>query len=247
MQPEVTTIERGIGDNNPPEPTPYEKASAKIADLYDEAVHWLDGAEVECQDHADSLSTLLNLIRDARKQADEARKIEAKPFDDGKAEVQARYNPLLKKADLATDACKKAIAPWLARKEAEKAAAAAEARRIADEKARAAQEALRAAEASNLAEREAAEQLVKDAKKAESAANRAARDTAKAGVGIGRATSLRTTYKPVLTDAVVAARHFWATDRQEIEALLIRLAEQTVRNGTREIPGFTIEEIKTAV
>jgi hypothetical protein len=236
---------RGIGHNKPP--TPYEQASAKIEDLYGEATYWLDGAAVECQDHADGLSTLLNMIRDARKEADEARKIEAKPFDDGKAEVQARYNPLLKKADLATDACKKAIAPWLDKQAAEKAAAAAESRRIADEKAHAAQEALRATEATNLAEREAAEQLVRDAKKAETTANRAARDTAKAGVGIGRATSLRTSYKPVLADAVVAARHFWATDRQEIEALLIRLAEQEVRNGKREIPGFVIEEVKTAV
>jgi hypothetical protein len=238
---------RGIGHNKPPEPTPFEAAQAKIEDLYGEATYWLDGAAVECQDHADGLSTLLNMLRNARKEADEARKAEAKSFDDGKAEVQARYNPLLKKADLAMDACKDAIAPWLVRLDAEEKAAAAEARRIADEKAREAQEAIRATEATNLAEREAAEQLVRDAKKAETAANRAARDTARAGVGIGRATSLRTSYKPVLTDAVTAARHFWATDRQEIEALLIRLAEQAVRNGKREIPGFVIEEIKTAV
>ena len=235
------------GGNNPPEPTPYEKAGEEITVLYSEAEGWLDGVAVDTQDMADGLAKLLNLLRDARKVADEARKVEAKPFDDGKAEVQARYKPLLEKADRATDVCKKALAPWLTKLEREKAEAAAAARREAEGKAAVAQAAIRAAPVDNLAEREAAEELLKAAKKADAAANRAERDTAKASSGgVGRAVSLRTTYRPVLTDGVAAARHYWQARRPEFEAFLLSLAEHDVRQAKRDIPGFDVVEEKTA-
>ena len=243
----MSDVTPAIGHNNPPEPTPYEQAVEEMTILYSEAEGWLDGVAVDTQDMADGLAKLLNLIRDAKKRTDEARKVEAKPFDEGKAEVQARYKPLLDKADLASDACKKALAPWLAKLEREKAEAAAKARREAEEKAAAAQAVIRAAAPDNLAEREAAEDAVKAAKKADMAANRAERDTAKASSGgVGRAVSLRTHYRPVLTDGVAAARHYWQHRRPEMEAFLVSLAERDVRQAQRTIPGFDVVEEKTA-
>ena len=233
-----------IGHNNPPL-TPFEEAQAEIDGLYDEACGWLDGEAVNRQELADGISELLNLIRKHRKKADDARKTENKPFDDGKAEVQARYNPLLKKADLAMETCKKALVPWLDKLDREKKEAAEKARLEAEEKARAAQEAFQTSAPDNLEEREKAEALLADAKAADTAANKAARDTAKTSGGVGKAVSLRTTYKPILHDPFAAAKHYWQTDRKSIEDLLLSLAGKDVRNGKREIPGFEVIEQKT--
>ena len=235
-----------IGDNQPPL-TPFEKLRHEVADLYMEAKNWLDGAAIETRGQADSLSTLINLIRDSRKRADEVRKIENKPFDEGKAEVQARYNAIFKNCDIATDTCKRALEPWLKKEAAAKEAAAAEARRIADEQTRAAQEAIRAANLDNLAEREAAEEKLQAAKRAGTEAKRAERDTARAGIGIGRATSLRSVWKATMTDSSAAASWYWNVNRQAIETCLQSLADADVRSGKRDIPGFTIEETKVAV
>ena len=235
-----------IGDNQPPL-TPFEKLRREIADLYMEAKNWLDGATIETRGQADSLSTLINLIRDSRKRADEARKIENKPFDEGKAEVQARYNAIFKNCDIAVDTCKRALEPWLKKEAAAKDAAAAEARRIADEQTKAAQEAIRAANLDNLAEREAAEEKLKAAKRAETEAKRAERDTARAGVGVGRATSLRSVWTAELIDSRAAASHYWAANQHAIEEFLQSLADADVRAGKRAIPGFIIQETKVAI
>ena len=235
-----------IGHNKPPEPTPFEAVTATISDLFDEAKLWLDGETIDRQELADDISKLLNLIRDACKTADTARKTENKPFDEGKAEVQGRYNPLLKKADLASETCKKALAPWLVKLDREKKAAADKARLEAEEKQREAQEAIRTADHNNLEERERAEVLLAEAKGAEKTAKRAARDTAKASGGTGKAVSLRSTWHPVLKDATAAARHYWQADRLAMEEFLTGLAEKDVRAGKRDIPGFEVVEERKA-
>ena len=122
-----------MGHNNPP-PSPFEAAAEKIETLHVEAKNWLDGEAIENQAQADEVSKLLDMARNAKKEADAARKEEAKPFDDGKKEVQARYKPLLDRADAIADLCKKVIAPFIAKVEAEKR----EAERSAPEKAEAA-------------------------------------------------------------------------------------------------------------
>lgn len=229
-----------VGHNGPP--SPYEQSKQRVDDLYEEAKNWLDGESIDRQELADEISKLLAMIRDAKKEADSARKEEAKPFDDGKKEVQERYKPLLEMADRAADACKKALTPWLEKVEAEKRAQEAEAKRIAEETARAAQEAMRSTTLDDLEGREQAEKLAKEAKRATAAANRAGRDTAKAG-GV----ALRRTYEPELVSGVEAARHYWQHNREAMEAFLLDLARKDVRSGVRSIPGFTITEKKGAV
>lgn len=235
-----------IGSNNPPEPTPYEQSLEKITDIYSEASLWLDGAAVNSQELADGIGNLLDAIRKARKFADDARKVEKSPFDAGAAEVQGRYNPLLEKADLATAACKKALAPWLNAEDARVKREAAAARAEADRKRQEAEDALRASDAQNLAEREAAEVLLRDAKKADTAANVAARQTAKAGGGFGRAIGLRTTYRHEITDAKAFARWVWLNDSLAMDAFLEERARQLTRDGMRMIPGVTVHEEKAA-
>ena len=113
MQPNVATI----GHNQPPpEPTPFEVISAKIQDLYEEAKNWCDGEPISTQGQADEVSKLMNMIREAEKEADKLRKDEVAPLDEAKKEVQDRYNPLIGKTTkitgktvMALDACKAAL------------------------------------------------------------------------------------------------------------------------------------------
>lgn len=230
-----------IGGNHPPKDlTPFEQSRDEIDGLFEEAGHWLDGSGVNSPEEEDGVEKLLDALRKAKKAADTCRKIENEPFDKGKAEVQARYNPILSKADMAADVCKKALAPYRQRIADEKAAIAEEARKAADEKRRAAEVALRSSQVADLAGRAEAEALLADAKKAE-------RTASKADKAATTGTGLRTTYRTELTDASAAARHYWAARRLHMESFLLQLAKSDVSTGSRSIPGFTITEEKVAI
>jgi hypothetical protein len=244
---ETAELERGIGDNNPPM-TPYEQSLKEINDLYDEAVLWLDGEPVTTQEHADGIGRLVGMLREAKKLADERRKEEAKPFDEGKAEVQARYNPLIQdkkgKVDLAMEACKKALQPFLDAEQARIDAEAKAAREAADEAQRLAREALQSSQPDNLAEREAAEALLTEANKLQASAKKAEGSTAKVA-GTGRALSQRVRYMAEIDDPVLVARHYWQSARAEVEAFFLALAQQDVTAGNHKIPGVRVVEEKT--
>lgn len=251
-----------LGDNNPPaELTPYEKAKKRIDDLFTEAKLWLDGAVVDNKDLADGIKNLRDEIKAAHTVADEARKAENKAYDDGKAEVQERYNALIGKTTKVTGltlkalaAIDKALEPWLKAEDDRIEAEAAAARKIADEAFAKAQEAIRASDPSNLTEREAAEELLGDAKQANRDANRAENTTAKVAGNFGnRAISLRKVYTATLNPAsadgkiedgrVLALRHFCKTRPREVCEFLQTMANEHVRYGDHsadEIPGFTI-------
>lgn len=235
-----------LGHNGPPEPTPYELAKNAIEDLMVEGANWLDGGRVQTQAEADSIGLLLDSFRRAKKDADEARKVEAKPFDDGKAEVQARYKPLLERAETALEACKAALAPWLQKLEAEQRAKADEARREAEEKARLAAKAARQAASSDLVALEEAGRLIRAAEIASKAASKAEKQKAHA-TGGARAVGLRSYFHPTLTDPVEALKHYKATRPEALKAFLLQLAETDVSNGARSIPGFQIHEERKAV
>lgn len=235
--------------NNPPEPTPFEAARERVELYYGEAQLWLDGKAIDSQEQADDLSNLLNLIREARKQADEARKQEKRPLDEAIKEIQGRYNPLLKKADMATDAAKRALQPWLDEQDRKRREEAERARQEAEAKHRAAQEAMEKArqEAADLAAREDAERLAEEAKRAERAASKAAKTTAKASGGVGRAASLRTTYEAQITDEREFAAYVWRHHHDELMAWMQQLATQLVRGKQRGIPGVEVIERKEVV
>lgn len=231
------------GHNGAPEPTPYELSVKRIDDLYGEADLWLDGQPVESQEMCDGLSNLQRLIDKAGKEADAARRTENEPFDAGKAEVQARYNPLLAKVKRAIDGLKQAQRPWLLHVDAENARIAREKQEVADALAAKAQEALRATSGS-LAGREAAERIETEAKGAERDATRAGKAKASAGGTVGRATGLRTVYVAEVTDITAFSRYAWTEDRAAVEEFMRELAAKMVRNGLREAPGLVVREEK---
>jgi hypothetical protein len=247
-----------IGNNQPPadpppppQPEPVDAFAGfkvHIDGLFDEASNFLDGADIENEGQAEAVSTLLGLIRKASGDADKARGAEKKPHDDAGKAVQEKWKPLLGRADMAVDACKKALLPWLTKQEAIKTAAAVAARQEAAAKAEAAQAAIRAANQTDLAAREAAEVLVKDAKRADAAANRAEKDRpAVASAGAGRAATLRSYWTAEMKDARKALTHYVATNPDAVKAFLQGLADVDVRNGKRSLPGFEVVEDKRAV
>lgn len=235
--------------NGGPEWTPYERIRDEMEDLLLEARNWADGVLVDSQEQADAVNGLSEKLRAAANKAEAERKVEAKPHDDGKAEVQARYNVYLAplsnkdkgKVPLALAALNATLKPFLEKLQKEKDDAARELRRIADEKAAAAAEAIRATDVANLEAREAAEELVREAAKLDRTANRAASDRAQAGGG-ARAKGLTKTYSANLVDAKAALLHYMVVHREEFLDLIERLAATDVREGKRAIPGFEIVE-----
>lgn len=240
-----------IGHNSPPA-TPFDIVSEKIEDLFEEAKNWCDGEDIASQEQADAVQKLMRLIQAAEKEADEARKDEARPHDKAKAAIQERYNVLIGKTKtvtgktiLAIDACKKALAPWLRKVEDENRRKAEEVRKEAEAKAEAARAAMQ--QRQTLEDSERAEALVREAKQAEADARRAA--NAKAGAkGEGRAVTLRDKYTPELTDPTAYARHVWTVHRSDmIDFLTIHAAKLVAAGNHSNIPGVTVKHERVPV
>ena len=246
-----------IGDNNPPEPTPFEAIDDRINDLYSEAKQWLDGDPVTSQKQADAINKLINMIRDAEKEADELRKQEVKPFDEGKAKIQALYAPLIAdtkamkgKTVLALQAAKSALTPWLVKLDAEKQEAARIAREAADAAEREAREAFQKSQSDDLEAREEAERLGREADEAARAATAAENSKAHAKGGAGRATGLRTYHRAEITDMPAFAKWCWERRRPEVDGFFTDLANKMVSQNhevAATADGLTVHEEKKAV
>lgn len=237
---------RGIGDNQPPELTPYELVKIEIDDLFAEAKHFLDGQPVDSPEMAEAIQTLTRKIQAAAKRAEEYRVTENKPFDDGKKEVQARYNALIStndkspgKTTMAVQLCHKAMKPWLDKLEAEKQAKA-EAARIEAEKARLEVERL-AKERATLEGKEAFELAAANARKAEATATKIENSSVTVG-GEGRAISMRDYYTAELVQPIEFARYLWLNHRERYVEWLADMADKLVANGARD--GLTGVNIK---
>lgn len=237
-----------IGGNR----SPFELVEEKINDLYAEAGNWLDGDPIASQDQANEVQKLLRKIQAAAKEADAARKDEAKPHDDAKTAIQEKYNVLIGKTTkvtgktvLAEELCKKALLPWLQKVEEENQRKAIEAKRIAEEKAREAQEAMKAR--NSLEDAEAAEKLAQDAKKAEQEYRKA--DNAKANAkGEGRAVGLRDYYEPEIISEVEFARWLWTNNREVMTDFLKMQAVKLIAGGMHHgIPGVNVKKEQRAV
>jgi hypothetical protein len=236
-----------------PNARPYDLICEHIDDLYAEAKNFADGEPITTPGQAEAVQTLMRQIQQAEKAADAERVKENEPFDAGKAEVQARYAPLIGntkavkgKTVQAVEALKACLAPWLKRLDDEQKAKAEAARAEAQRLAEIAAVARQAAAPSDLESREAAEDMLAHARMAEKAA-RDAENARPQASGMGRAATLRTSYKAVLVDAQVAAGAYWKRDPSAFNAFLQKLADADVASGRRDIPGFDVVEVQTVV
>lgn len=240
-----------IGHNNPP--SLFDLSEAEINDLCLEGKNWLDGASVATEAEATAVSKLLDMLRQAEKRADERRKEEAEPHDKAKTEIQARYGALIGntksvkgKAILAMECCKKALAPWLQAEEDRKQAEAIAARKAADEAAERARAAFQAAPVTDLAGRIEAERLAGEAKQAEAVAQDADKDKAAARGG-ARAVTLRTVYRPEITDRRAVLNWFAANRPDHLAGMLQTAVEALCSAGNRTVPGVTYHADRKAV
>lgn len=237
----------GMGHNNPP--TPLDELTVYVNDLYGEARGWLDGEPIANQGQADGVAKLLDMARAASKDADAKRKAETKPLDDRKKAIMDAWRPVTDRLSLIEAACKKALSPWLTKLEAEKRAREEAARKSAEEAARKAEEARRAVAADNIEAQAEVKRLAEEAARREAQAERAAKDNAKADGGGKRAVHLRSVWETTMTDPTAALRWCWQdpVGHDALTAAAQKVAEQAVRDGKRELPGFTITERKEAV
>lgn len=223
---------------------PFDELSDEIADLYNEAHNWCDGEPISNQKQADEIAKLLEMIRQARKKADEARKEEKRPHDEAAKAVQQKFMPVLESADMASMACKKTLAPWLQKLEDEKRAEAKAKRKEAEEKVRQAREAHQSAQ--SLEDMEKAEQSLADAKAAEKEAVAAEKDRGRVKGGT-RAVSLRTVYRAEITDPAEFARYIWLNHYAEFLDFMQGIADRDVRTCKTDLPGATCIKEQTAV
>jgi hypothetical protein len=238
-----------IGHNQPPEPTPYEAMKMHIEDLFDEAKNFLDGEPVTTQEMADAIDKLKAMALEAERDGDALRKDEAKPFDDGKKEVQERWNPLVHKdtgqCRKIITTCNQALAPFLKAQQDAIDAEAERQRKLAAELAAEALAKHQAANPDNLAEAQEAEQALKDAAQAQRLATQAANTRAQAKGG-RRATSLRDVWAPELANSAEALKHYKTVNPEGLKAWLVQQAEADILAGIRAIPGFNIKHDRVA-
>ena len=188
---------------------------------------------------AEGVATLLQMLRSAGKEADTERGKEKAPYWDAGKAVDAKWKPLAELVTLATTSAKSALQPYLKKKADEKAEADRIAREEAETKRRRAEELFQSTQVDDLASRAVAEAVLKDAKKMEAAAARDAKKTAGVSGKVGKAVSLKTTYKAILVDPEAALEHFWPS--VELEGALTAIGQRLVKSGARNVPGFEVK------
>lgn len=220
-----------IGDNNPPADATF---GLHIDDLFSLLSDTLSGGTVDNDDKESAIDELMDEFRKAAKDADEARKVEKKPHDDAAKAVQAKWKPIIDKADRGVAECKAVLTPYRVEKKRIADEAARKAREEAEAKQRAAQEALR--QSDDLEATFQAEQQLVQAKKLAAIANKIDRG----------ATGLRTHWEAELTDQSAALRHYLKTQPDEFLALIQTLADRDARGARPPVPGVLYHERKKA-
>lgn len=253
------------GNNNPPPDEPgkdtniprWETVKNEMDNLLVEAANWADGTEVVNQDQADAVGRLRQLLQDAANLADIARVAEKKPFDEKIAEIQDRYNiyiaPMKNKhpgsVSKAVAALGNVLTPWLNKLAAEKKAREDAARAEAEKAQSAAIAARKEMEtSSDLAASDEAASLLDAAEEASRTLRAVEREKVQAK-GESRAVGLRSYWKATLIagQGGIALKHYAQRHPERVKSFLQTLADEDVRNGVRNIPGFdVIEERRVA-
>lgn len=225
--------------------SPFDALKKELDDLFDEAKNFCDGEPIASEEMASAITELHDRIHECGSRAEKLRVAEKKPLDDQVAAIQAKYHPLIGntkagkgKVVLGKESCQSLLTPWRKKVADDKASEAAAKAAEAAAATKAAEDAIRSS-SGNLGAREYAEELLADAKKMERGAKRADK-AATTGTG------LRTVYKVNIADNSKALD--WAFEHApgEFMAMALSLAEEQVRGGVRELPGFSIVEDKVA-
>lgn len=219
------------GHNNPP---PDAAMSLHVDDLFSLLSDTLAGGEIDNDDKEAAIDAILDDFRRAAKDSDKARAEEKAPHLEAGKAVDAKWKPIVDKANRGATACKDALTPYRTAKQRAKDEAARKAREEAEAREKAAQEALR--QSDDLEARYQAEQEIEAAKKLTEAANRTDR----------QATGLRTSWQAEIADRRAALLHYIARAPERFEALIQQMADEDARGARPSVPGIVYHEIKRA-
>lgn len=227
----------GIGGNSPPRHLAF---AAELDDVHLEATSFLDGGAIETPGQADAIGAIIAKAKAIKRDADAARKQDKEPHLAAGRAVDADYKTVETKADAIIKAASAPLTAWLNKLADQQR----EAERIARENAaRLAQEAVEAERASsgNLAAIEAVAGLHR-------AADDAAKEAARAGKakplvqGMDRAIGLRTYWTHTIVNRRELLNWIAKNDADALTVMLDEYARIAVANGTRWLPGVTIEQ-----
>lgn len=219
------------GHNNPPADAAF---GLHIDDLFSLLSDTLSGGEVANDEQEAAIDAIMDDFRKASKDADKERAAEKKPHDDAGKAVQAKWKPIIDKANRGVTACKEALTPYRTAKQKAKDEAARKARKEAEAREAAAREAIKKSD--DLEAKFAAEQEFEAAKKLTAQANRIDRS----------ATGLRTSWEAEITDRKAALLHYLGRSPERFEALIQQMADEDARGARGTVPGVTFHERKKA-
>lgn len=216
----------GIGGNQPPI---HESLMMELEDVHLEASNYLDGAEIETPEQADTIALFVKKARELKKAAEEARKAEKEPFLEAGRAVDEKFKPITTRADLVMKAAQAPLTRWLERLEAQKREEAERIRREAEEAQRRAAEAQREAErAGNLEALEEAQRAQDDADLLHQTAKRAEKEKANVGGGEGRAIGLRSRTVAEVEDYKALLSYVMRTDPEPLRQWLREYAQKAL-------------------
>ena len=227
--PGETTSDGGgtvMGHNKPPEDGGLEEINVEV-DRLKLLAEKLTAEPIADQLTADKVANCRDELNKLSKRADELRKAEALPFDEGKKAVQSKWLPTVKGAKEAADACRRPLGAYMAEEERK---AKAEAARLAEEQAKAAK---------------AMEDAGVDPEVIAAQTSAAPVETkARVGGSVGKRASLRTITTAEVKDWDKAIAYFHEDD--DLRALVQKLANRLVAAGGK-VPGCVKHEEKEAV
>ena len=219
------------GHNKPP---PDAAFSLHIDELFTLLSDTLAGGSVDTDEKEAAIDKLMDDFHQAWKDSDKERVAEKKPHDEAAKAVQAKWKPIIDKADRGKKACSEALTPYRAAKQRAKDEAARKAREEAEAKELAAREALKKSD--DLEAKYQAEQELETARKLSAAANRIDR----------AATGLRTHWEAEIADKGAALRFYLKQQPEAFLELLQTLADRDARGARPSIPGVIYHERKKA-
>lgn len=236
-------VPAGLGHNQPPAPTPLERAGALVAN----ANRWVEERkEISDSEQAGLAQGFITQLRDMRDDLDKAAKVERKPHDDAIIEIRRRYLDPVELVGIALGKMLGLSSTWLDKEKTRIARETAERQRAAEESRKRAEDAKReaASATSNTIEAElAAIRAEKEATAAAKLARKAPERATIKGDYSAKAMGLRTYWSAEVIDEAKALKSY--ARNPEVRAVCLakalQLATQLAKETKREDaapPGF---------
>lgn len=223
---------------------PFEALKAEIEDRVAQADAWLKAhPKIASQTDCDLARNMQAQLLKLAKTADENRESEKRPHLAASRAVDAKFKPLTEAAATGSSRLRSAFETFMREEEnrlRREAQAKFEAERKAAEEERARIETERAEKYKS----DPIAALTEDEPELPVVPTAPAEVRVQAGGGVGRKAGLKSVFVATLTNYDAALKHF--AKNEKVRDLIQKLGDAAVRNGDREIPGFTVTEERRA-